>query len=298
MGFALVSMTALAASAQSAAALDKKARDAFAREDFSAAGDAFEEAYRLEPHPATKYNAALAWEKAKDLPRAADAYEAALGASGLDDERAEAARSRLTALKPQLAYVTVSAPIGGTVSVEHVVEAPIPVRFHLSPGEHTIEIRRASGRVTTQSLSLKAGTSTPLSQGDSDGAAPLDAARASQSPAVHPGPPPSRAEKSCSSCTWGWVSIGAGAVAAGASVYFGLRTLSARDDFEASNRTDADAHDDAVSSRTLTNVALGVAAVGVGVGVVLLLSSPSSEAPATRVQLRVGPGGATGSLHF
>src|SRR5258706_4981671 len=95
------------ARAQDASEYDKKARSAFERKDYPAAAEAFEEAYSVKPHPATKYNAALAWDKAQQAARAADAYEAALNTEGLDAGRADAARSRLAALKPQLAYLFV-----------------------------------------------------------------------------------------------------------------------------------------------------------------------------------------------
>src|SRR5688572_30766347 len=107
--------TSFVALAQEASEYDKKARAAFERKDYAGAAEAFEEAYSFKPHPATKYNAALAWDKALQFARAADAYEAALNAEGLDTGRAEAARQRLAALKPQLGYVFVSKPIGATV---------------------------------------------------------------------------------------------------------------------------------------------------------------------------------------
>lgn len=81
-------------------------------------------------------------------------------------------------------------------------------------------------------------------------------------------------------------------------MFFGLRTLSARNDFEDSERTDADAHDRAVSSRTLTNVAFGLAAVAGGVGVYLLLSDGGAPAQAARVELRPSLGGVSGALRF
>jgi hypothetical protein len=48
-------------------------------------------------------------------------------------------------------------------------------------------------------------------------------------------------------------------VGAGVGAFFGLRTLSARDEFEDSNREDADARDRAITSRTISNIGFGVA---------------------------------------
>jgi hypothetical protein len=95
-------------------------------------------------------------------------------------------------------------------------------------------------------------------------------------------------------------------VGAGVGAFFGLRTLSARDEFEDSGREDADARDRAITSRTISNIGFGVAIVGVGVGVTLLLTGKSSsetgalgqKPSATRTELRVGPTGISAALHF
>jgi hypothetical protein len=293
-----VSAASLPARAQDASALDKKARDAFERKDFAGAAEAFEEAYGFRPHPATKYNAAFAWEKAGEKARAADAYEAALNSDGLDAKRSEAARSRLSVLKPQLAYVIVEKPIGGTVTVEHVKDVPIPARIHLDPGSHLIVIRRSNGKKTDQQLALKAGSTTPIVVEDDDSPA-LDAPLPEKKPEPKKeAPPPVQDEGSCSSCTWGWVAIGGAVVAAGAGTYFGLKTLSANDDFEASERTDTDAHDRAVSSRTLSNVMFGVAAVAGGVGIYLVLTGKKSKPETTSLVLGVHPQGVSTKLTF
>jgi hypothetical protein len=284
---------------QNAAELDKKARAQFDDKDYEGAARTFEEAYRLKPHPATQYNAALAWEKAGELARAADAFESALESEGLDEGRASASRERLAALKRQLGYVFVSRPIGTTVSVAHVEKLAIPAKIHLTPGKHEVVARRADGSTEKRTISVRAGESLDVAfEGESLGPGP---APVPEEPAPKTSPVVDEApvEGSCSQCMWGWVAIGAGAVGAGVGTYFGLRTLSARDEFEDSNRTDADARDRAISSRTISNVGFGVAIVGVGVGVVLLLTAKDSkESTATKTELRIGPTGVSAALRF
>jgi hypothetical protein len=303
IGLAWCVASLLAAStlwAQNAAELDKKARAAFDAKDYEGAARTFEEAYKLKPHPATQYNAALAWEKAGELARAADAFESALDSEGLDEGRAGASRDRLAALKRQLGYVFVSKPIGATLSVAHVEKLAIPAKIHLTPGTHEIIVRRPDGSTEKKSVSVRAGESLELAF-EGGGLGPGPAPAPDEPPESKPTPVVDEpaAGGSCSQCTWGWVAIGAGAVGAGVGAYFGLRTLSARDEFEDSNRTDAEARDRAVSSRTLSNVGFGVAIVGIGVGVVLLLTAPDSkQEAATRTELRVGPTGVSAALHF
>jgi hypothetical protein len=118
-------------------------------------------------------------------------------------------------------------------------------------------------------------------------------------------PDEDRQQGSCSQCTWGWVAVGAAVVAAGAGTYFGLKTLSANDEFEDSDRQNDDAHERAVTARTMSNVFFGVAIVSGAIGVVLLLTGKSStepesaqRKPATRTELRVGPTGVSAAIHF
>ncbi|MBK9001836.1 MAG: hypothetical protein IPM35_39440 [Myxococcales bacterium] len=295
---------AATARADEAADLDAKARSAFEKKDYAGAAAAFEEAYRVKPHPATKYNAALAWEKANEPARAADAFESALSSEGLDDGRAKAARARLAVLKPMLGYVFVEKPIGATVSVAHVVDAPVPTRFHLAPGSHKLAIKRRDGTASEQAVVLKAGSTTTVEVEGSDLAAGTAAAElkpVGEAPAPAAAPAkdtPAPKPTGCSTCTWGWVALGAGVVAAGAGTYFGIQTLSAKSDFDDSGKTDADARDRAIQSRTLANVAFGVAAVAGGVGIYLILSGEKTTKESATWSVGVRPGGVDSTWRF
>lgn len=297
------------ASAQDVAELDKKARAAFENKEYEVAARTFEQAYRIKPHPATQYNAALAWEKAGELARAADAFESALDSEGLDEGRASASRDRLAALKRQLGYLFVAKPIGATVSVAHAEKVSIPAKIHVSPGDYEITVQRSDGTTETKNVSARAGEVIRVDvEGSGLGPGPEPATAEPETAPTDPGPT-DEPSGSCSQCTWGWVAIGGAAVAAGVGTYFGLRTLSARDEFEDSDREDSDAHDRAVTSRTVSNVAFGVAIVSGAVGVVLLLTADKSGESATgeqkkqktartRTELRVGPSGVSAAFHF
>ena len=58
---------------------------------------------------------------------------------------------------------------------------------------------------------------------------------------------------------------------------FGLRALAARDDFNASGYTDADARGRASDLRLATNVLWGGATLAGATGLVLLLTAPTIE---------------------
>jgi hypothetical protein len=262
----------------SAAAMDQEAREAFGRGEFKRAAERFEEANRLAPHAELRYNAALAWDKAGEKARAADGYEAALRQGGLDEKRANVAKSALAGLKQTLGYVKFVGPIGGVLSVAHLEHAPIPAQFHLAPGNYDVAVERADGSTGTRSIQVRAGEVV---------SAELEAEKpvlGDPSPVPHSAAVTEDAPKesigSSSQATWGWVALGGGVVLGGVGAYFGTQTLAAHDDYEASNLTDADARDRGVRDRLITNVAFAGAVVAVTVGGYLLLTSGGSESSA------------------
>ncbi len=117
---------------------------AYARGEYRAAALAFEAAFHEQPHAAALYNAGRSWAAAGAQSRAADAYAAALQASGLDSAQEADSRARLEELEAALGTVQVTAPAGALVSLEHVERAPAPVLVHVTPGSTR---RRALSRV-------------------------------------------------------------------------------------------------------------------------------------------------------
>ena len=77
--------------------------------------------------------------------------------------------------------------------------------------------------------------------------------------------------------TWGWVSVGASVALSGAAIFLGVRALSARDRYTASNNTNTDAYNEASDLRLATNLLWGGATVAGATGLVLLLTAPTVE---------------------
>lgn len=259
-----------------AAALEKEGRDAFSAGKFAEAGEKFDAANRLAPHAQLRFNAALAWEKAREPARAADAYEGALRQGGLDDQRERRAQSALAGLKETLGYVKVPRPVSGTLSIAHLSHAPIPAQFHLAPGQYKMDVESADGSKTTKTVSVKAGEVITV-EVELESSEPSVAVRTNEPSDSTPPPddtqPVDPTPTGSARKTWGWIAIGTGVVLGGAAAYFGTQTTKAKSDYEDSNFTDADARDRGVRNRTFTNIALGGAIVGVGVGSYLLLTS-------------------------
>ncbi len=265
---------------------------AYARGEYRAAALAFEAAFHEQPHAAALYNAGRSWAAAGAQSRAADAYAAALRASGLDSAQEADSRARLQELEASLGSVQVTAPAGALVSLEHVERAPAPVLVHVTPGDHTAKSVLPGGQAISRTVHVNAGErvtlafDTPaLPAGKAPSPSP-DSAKPSAEP-----PSPGRNGR------WaiGWGSLGVAALASGTAIFLGVRALDARDVFDASNHTDQAAQDRAAALRTWTNVTWAAAgALGVA-GVVLLATSSRAGAPVT---LRVSPSGAALSGSF
>jgi hypothetical protein len=254
-----------------------EASAAHSRGDYTQAAHLFEEAYRILPRAAVKFNAGISWDLGGDLVRAADAYEAALDMGGLEEDQAREARERLGALKRELGYVSVDEPVGAVVTVAHVERAPIPVRLHVAPGTYEVHVESGE-RKADGSIHVAAGevVDVRLPLGPPP---PVQAAPQPKPPAL---PPLDRRKEqpvhgSTGLSVWTYVGFGGAAVLSGVAVFLGVRALEARDTFDGSGHRDVAAHDRAATLRTWTNVAWGGAAVSGGAGLFFLLTTPKIE---------------------
>lgn len=283
-----------------AAKLEDEARAEYARGNYGRAATLFEQANRLAPFPELRYNAALSWDQTAEQARAADAYEGALRLGGLEPARVDTASSRLAALKRELAYVRVVRPLGGVVTVAHIERAPIPVDFHLKPGQHEIVVELPGGHVERRSIDARAGVAHSIS---------IDPPpqQTLERPVRPIAKPPGRAHADTqsdgsSARTWGFVALGAGVALGGLTAYLGVRTLDEQERYEKSGFEDRDARDDGVSLRTWTNVALAGAIVSASAGGILLVvgssSSSSGDASTRGVRLQLTSDRVIGAVTF
>lgn len=270
---------------------------AYARGDYKAAALSFELSHKMAPHAVALYNAGLAWEASGDAPRAADDYDSALGRDQLDDRQRADAKKRLTALRATLGRLRITAPAGAVVSVRHVERASAPLRVHLTPGSHEVRVVYADGRDEVRPIDVQAGAEVPIEL--QEPAASVTSAPAGKPRAAQPGGADRAQPASGGSLrkTLGFVAAGVGVAAVGTGVALGFVAVGARDDFEASGRHDADAHDRAATMRTLANIGLFAGGALVVGGVVLVLTAPKESAAPTAA-LFVGPssGGVRGSF--
>jgi hypothetical protein len=98
-----------------------------------------------------------------------------------------------------------------------------------------------------------------------------------------PSPPEPVRETTSTTTILGVGSLGLAAIGTGAAIFFGVRTLNARDEYESSGFTSPDSRESALQNRTLTNVSLVAVGVFAVTGIVLLLTrSDGPKASAVR----------------
>lgn len=283
-----------AAQKKEAAALFKQGEAAFKKNDFSGAATAFEAANDIAPHPAALFNAARAYERAGELAQAANLCARYLRDAPEGDKRRAKAMGMLAELRPKLGRITVIAVDadditldGGALALEET---------YVNPGDHQVA-GRFGNRIARRKVNVVAGSleRVTLEPKKVESAATLD-----QGDEVAPEPEEPKdvePESSGLSPTLFYVGLGATAVLAGATVWSGLDTNSARDDFD--KNPSQDALDEGESKQSRTNLLLGTTAVvGVATGVIgaFFTDFSSKKTPKEPVEdevsfkLRLAPG--------
>jgi hypothetical protein len=167
----LASLTTIAA-AQDAAR--EQARAAFARgveryeaADYEEALAAFQEAYRLAPHPSVRVNMANCYERLGRPSEAIFHYERFLaeGENVPPAQRREVEQT-LATLRLQVGSVRlVVRPDGATVRIDggEARRAPIADPIALPPGRHSVEVSLDGFRTSTREITVSGGRATELS---------------------------------------------------------------------------------------------------------------------------------------
>lgn len=245
---------------------------AYARGQYAVAARAFESAYEAAPHGGALFAAAVAWDKDGSAVRAADDYAGALDSGQLPEDKREIARTRLAQLRTELAQLVVKTATPARLSVAHVDGAETPRTVHLVPGSYSVAITWTDGKQTRRDVELARGQLLPLEL-----TRPPPRSAPVRTPAIA-----ADSEARSSSYPWPWISLGGAVIFAGAGTLFTTQGLRRRDEFDASERQDQSAHDDAVRLRTWSAVAfVGAGALAV-TGVVLLLNEGSTPTAQTQ----------------
>ncbi|MCC6901013.1 MAG: hypothetical protein IT377_18690 [Polyangiaceae bacterium] len=244
------------------------------------AASEFLAAFELAPHGDAMFNAGLAFDGAGDSAGAATAFAWALEL-GMRGEAAPEAKVRLARLAPRLGTVRVTAAEGATLEVSPFRRKASIATFHALPGQVLVSVTYSDGAVAARQAQVRVGAETLIDF--QTPAAPV----AAPAPAPVPDAPAPDASAPFPWPALGWASIGVGAAAGVGALVLRGATLGAKDDYDASGHTDADARQRALDLNRWTNVALvGAIATGAfGIGVLVLHREPKRE-----VSLGLAPG--------
>lgn len=140
-------LTPVAASAEDAASISKRAREAYERKDYDEALKLMRKAYELDPAPVLLNNIAVAHKELGHYREAHDLFLRVVTTSELPDSTRKRAEERLAELKQKLASPWLRVRIGADESARvdgkpwRQTEEAIVL-----PGEHIVEVRDLDGR--------------------------------------------------------------------------------------------------------------------------------------------------------
>ncbi len=270
-----------------AAARFKEGEALFQKHAYAEAAQAFEEANSIAPHPAVLINAINAWAMAGQPARAATLCQKLIADPEADEKSKEEARSRLADLQGKIGKLNIrGAQIKNLTLDGKAVEAGEVI---VDPGDHLIEAE-VEGKAVQRKVSVVAGSSQQILLDAPKEKAP-EAAPTASAPAAATGEIQVEPRKGLSPVV---VYVG-GAITLGllgATVWSGLDTVKAREDFDKKAvKTEAD-KEAGLAKQTRTNVMIGATAV-VGLlttGVALFATDWSGGKKKEGARLQVGPG--------
>ena len=271
---------------------------AFKNGDFKAAAEAYERAYRALPHYSALWNAARAWYRASDYPRAANLYSKYLDEAPANARDRNNAIKALKELSEKLAHLQIHATDVQDVKVDG--DAVSATDVYVTPGAHVVEGHTSDGKSVRQAQNVEAGSTVSV--------ALMPAAATATTTAPPPPPPTAEPDKKKSHGLSPIVVVFGGAVTGvlgGITIWSGLDTLQQKDTFD---QTPSQSNlDVGKQKQTRTNILIG-ATIGAGVltavAAVFLVdwkgssSNKKDESPAEpagasairNVRVGVGPG--------
>ncbi len=247
-------------------------------DDFEQAAIAFERAYELKPSYRILFNIAQTENERKHYAAALKAYHRYLkdGGDQIEAERRAEVEKEFTRLKALVGGITVKTDIKGAVvfvdGFRHA-ETPFTRPILVDLGEHEVLIKRGTEELHRETIKV-AGCQKVVVD--------LEAGVSEETHAQVDEPAgPDKEDRDSPKRVWTWVALGVGGAAAiGAGITGGL-TLSKAGDIEDDCGggsecpiSEKGAVDDAKTLGNVTNVLVGVAAVGIAAGIVLFFVEP------------------------
>ncbi len=244
------------AQADDAAAAFARGQAAVLEYDYARALESFEEAQRIAPHDAVRFNIAVCLEYLGRYREAWLQYLGAVESSQLDDAARTEARASAARLRDRLGTIAIVEPIGARISVDGEERCTAPCEAESDPGDRVIvaegDAGRGQSRVTVE-RGERHEVRLALAAIESD--APIEGASTRRGV--------------------GWLLGVGGAIAAvgvGGVIGFGVHTQALHDAYQAMPPPASQStYDEGVLMQALTNGSIVVASVGAALVVLDLL---------------------------
>ncbi len=236
---------------------------AFDHNDYVTALERFRAALRESPNDAVRFNIGVCLERLGRFKEAAAEYAAAARSSTLDRARRDRAKSEAQRVRGRLGNLDADTKTGGgELWVDGERACALPCKLELDPRFHELVAKKA-GSESAQRIEIKSGETATVRFEIAETARPTPKPRAVPAPAPQPEPTSSNAVRPG---TLTWVGGGLAVVGVAGFIGFGLRAKKLESDYDA--HPTEDTRSQGVTMQTLTNVSLGVVAVGAALVVV------------------------------
>lgn len=273
----------------------------------------FRKAYELEPSPRAQGQMGLAAKSLRLWVEAERHLQGALATSSDPwvEKNREALGQALELVANNLGSLRVESNAPNAklfVNGRELADLPMSEPVRVVAGSTELELRAPGFQTEFRRETLPAKRVTTLRiELERDAPAPPLAATVAPAPAAPPPPAPDRGATAASDSqrTWAYVAGGVGVVGIGVGTYFGLRTLSLKNErdevcpeAECSSQRGVDLDDRARSAALVSTVSFGVGVLALGAGAVLWLTAPDTTETGPAVGASLGPTDARATLRL
>ena len=254
--------------------LFRAAIQAFDRGQTEEALRLFRGAYEAAPRAAVRFNIAVCLERLGRFREAWLEYRAAIDPDEFSPAQLAQAQQEEARLRGMLAVVEVSGePAGADVRIDGISLCSLPCTTEVDPGDRVVSIHSA-GQSAERGVRLDRGQRLAF---ELSLASPLPE-EVSPPPTFRVEPVAEVPERQSPGHSIGWltgVGVGLAAIGVGGLIGFGLRTQTLHEQWEAGGPNDV--RDEGLTMRALTNISIGVAALGATLVVVDLILAATNR---------------------
>ena len=273
----------------------KKADEYFKRgvllyegDDFANAAEAFQVAYETLPHPAVLGNIAMCYDSAGKIPEAVTYYRRYFETPVFSDKNGFM-KERLESLAALVADLRIRCDRSCAIRVDGIERGKTAIQAVVMPGTHRVEGVVDDEVLSSELISVKARQIKAMSLVFPPEEEPEETAFVpTPVPVVIPEPRQPKLG------TGFWFSSGMTVISLSLVTAFGTMTLNEKEDYRASNWTNAGAKEKGERYKTITNAMVGLTGASAAAALLFALSDFNGRRKSKRNAIDVSPGPGVG----